>query len=65
LPPPIVDESFETWGNDLHSMKVLTYLREISAPQTELTYLCQAMRWSLNFVDHPGGEGKFEVVAHV
>jgi hypothetical protein len=62
--PAVADRSFETWGNDIHSMKVLSYLREISAPQTELTYLCQSMGWRLSFIDR-SGEGGFEVVAEV
>lgn len=50
-----VDNSFETWGNDTHSMKVLAYLKDISAPQTELSYLCQSMGWKLNFIDKISG----------
>ena len=45
-------------------MKVLSYLREISAPQTELTYLCQSMGWRLSFPED-SREGGFEVVAEV
>lgn len=39
----------DTWGNDTHEMKVLTYLIDLSAPQSELSYLCQEMNWKLAF----------------
>lgn len=40
----------DTWGNDPHEMQVLTYLIELSAPQSELSYLCQEMNWKLDFL---------------
>jgi hypothetical protein len=62
---PAINRSIDTFGNDMHSMRVLSYLKDISAPQTELSYLCQSMGWKLSFLDRLSGENKFEVQAEV
>jgi hypothetical protein len=50
---------------DPHVKKVMNYLMEISSPQTELTYLCQSMRWKMNFMDKFAEGGLFETIVTV
>jgi hypothetical protein len=43
----------------------MSYLMEISAPQTELSYLCQSMGWQFRFRDELAYDGEFEAIAEV
>jgi hypothetical protein len=55
------NEGVVEYEDSSHERRVSEYISKLSAPQTELTYVCQHFGWRSNFKDNMLPNGTFEV----